>query len=189
MAQAPRAEIKVDEGWIPFDFSDPRCPECGAEMEITNSDVEQQTAVMEYGYVAVYCTADEDHMDNNLQFRRVIEGIKVYESLAELGADSEITHYERSGDPGIEGAIVVEPFIITKDPDFQVDYRSVGYALSGYVIAYWGAGIDTIPFLINRHAEDIETFARYEWDQGRQLYVSDGTVYPTREAAERGREA
>lgn len=77
-----KPEILTDGGWRSLDFSDPRCPYCGAEAIITETDryadeelsesrrADVAAGLFEYGWVAVYCSADPDHLDATFDYRR-----------------------------------------------------------------------------------------------------------------------
>jgi hypothetical protein len=64
-------EVMLDEGWTKIDLDDPRCPYCGAELVVTETDRELVEAGTEYGRWCAYCSEHADeHLDDCLKYRR-----------------------------------------------------------------------------------------------------------------------
>lgn len=71
----PPFEVMLDEGWASIDPSDPRCPYCGAELIVTDTDRETVADGVEQGYWCVYCSAHPDeHVDTCLRYRCPADG-------------------------------------------------------------------------------------------------------------------
>jgi len=105
-----------------------------------------------------------------------------YDSVYEYVQNADISHYSMSGD-GEEEYCIVE-FSPADDLEFMIDIDSDPIEHDGktYLRVCWGEAEDSA---LLESAFDEMCYILYRWDEYKQEYTSDGTVYETAEAAKR----
>jgi len=104
-----------------------------------------------------------------------------YDSMYEYVQDADISHYRMSGIGDEEYRI--EAFNPSDDPDFAINYdNTTEHDGKTYISVCWGE--EESSALLESEIYMAQCYIVYRLDELAQTYVSDGTVYETREAAE-----
>ncbi len=104
-----------------------------------------------------------------------------YDSMYEYVHDADITHYRKTGDG--EEEYQIDAFNPAEDSDFAINTdRTIEHNGKTYIPVCYGE--DEPSALLESEIDTAQCYIVYQWNDHAHEYVSDGTVYETREEAE-----
>ena len=110
----------------------------------------------------------------------------LYETIYAHVQDADITHYQATTSEENPENEMISGFRPVNDPEYALDYENpISHGGKTYIPVCWG---ESETSAILESALDEICYIRYVFDAARHIYVSDGNVYETEEAAKRGRD-